>query len=312
MTRISAKHQIAMTLQPIRLTLLVGICFPLVFATACATDTKLARQESIDGVTITYLTPRPRGKKPPVTKPRPRTVKNTKTTKAKGNIPAVHEVKQGESLFAIAHKYDLDYRDIAQLNEIAGNFVIQPGQKLKLRNLSAKAATKPAETKQASQTKGKPTAAELARAKREAARLKENAANTIANRRLIDSESPALSHGGWLWPLRGNPQFVEAEGRPGVYIATEPGTRVRAVNNGKVIYVGSELKEYGRLILISHADGYLSVYGDNSRTLVESDQLIRRGQEIAVVGTLGLRGRLYFEMRHKGSAINPTSLILAE
>ena len=93
----------------------------------------------------------------------------------------------------------------------------------------------------------------------------------------------------------GRPIYEPADERQGVYVTAPLGATVKAANNGKVVYAGSELKQYGKLILISHSDGYLSVYAENSEILVNTDEEIKKGQDIAVSGNRYGKGRIYFE-----------------
>lgn len=85
----------------------------------------------------------------------------------------------------------------------------------------------------------------------------------------------------------------------GLNIAAPSGTTVRASAAGKVIYAGSQLSDYGNLVLIQHANGFVSVYAHLSRILVQNQAEVRQNQEIGEVGQTGgvTEPQLYFEMR---------------
>ena len=75
---------------------------------------------------------------------------------------------------------------------------------------------------------------------------------------------------------------------------------------GKVVYSGSGLVGYGRLIIIKHNETLLSAYGHNSNLLVSEGEYVKAGQVIANMGSSGTdRTRLYFEIRKNGKPVNP-------
>lgn len=96
----------------------------------------------------------------------------------------------------------------------------------------------------------------------------------------------------------------------GVKLAAPKGSPVYAAEAGKVVYSGSGLIGYGRLIIIKHNDKYLSAYGHNRRLLVKQNQRVKRGQKIAEVGTANDgRALLHFEIRRDGKPVNPLALL---
>ena len=270
---------------------------------SCAT--RGPSQEIIDGVKITYLNGAP--------------TRDIKSKSAK--IPSQYKVKKGDSVFLIAEKYDLDYRDIAKNNNLGGNYVISPGQVLNLNKGGENKAGKQATKKSTANSPKKPvniknqqnkvTAKTSAKVSVPAASQGKGKEQTAA---IIPADPPPLSKRGWMWPVKGNPDYEKVASKNGVYIFSATKTDVRAVNNGRVVYVGNELEEYGKLVLISHQGGYLSVYAENSATLVKADQDVNRGENIAI--TANSRGggvpqeKIYFEMRKEGKSIDPIKLLL--
>ncbi len=126
---------------------------------------------------------------------------------------------------------------------------------------------------------------------------------------------PAAAHEGgrsFIWPVRG--RIVSAYGNgeggmhnDGINIAVPAGTAVLAADAGIVAYAGNELRGYGNLVLIKHADGWMTAYAHNSALLVKRGERVRRGQPIARVGATGAVGepQLHFEIRHGTRALDP-------
>jgi murein DD-endopeptidase MepM/ murein hydrolase activator NlpD len=117
---------------------------------------------------------------------------------------------------------------------------------------------------------------------------------------------------GFRWPARGRViQGFDGTSNRGVKIAMPEGTPVKAARDGKVIYVGEEVKGYGKLVLVRHDDGYVSAYGNNSALLVKRGDSVNRGAEIARSGSTGdvSSPMLHFELRKGASAVNPLSYL---
>jgi len=94
----------------------------------------------------------------------------------------------------------------------------------------------------------------------------------------------------------------------GINIAAPRGTPVRAAQNGVVAYAGNELKGFGNLLLIRHANGWMTAYAHNDVLLVKRGDQVKRGQVIARVGSTGnvATPQLHFELRHNTEAVDPT------
>lgn len=126
----------------------------------------------------------------------------------------------------------------------------------------------------------------------------------------------ARSRSKFLWPVQGNViagfgPMGEGLHNDGINVAAVRGSPVRAAENGVVVYSGSELKGFGSMVLLKHADGYMTAYAHNDDLLVTRGQTVRRGQTIARVGSTGDvdRPQLHFELRKGRKAINPVSLL---
>jgi len=123
---------------------------------------------------------------------------------------------------------------------------------------------------------------------------------------------PPRSQNTFLWPVRGT--ILEdygptGDGRhnDGINIAAERGSDIKASENGVVVYVGNALRGFGNLILIKHADRWMSAYGHSDRILVRHGDIVKRGQVIGKVGTTGAVStpQLHFELRRGTNAVNP-------
>ena len=198
-----------------------------------------------------------------------------------GKRPAVHVVRRGENLSSIAWRYGLDYRSIARWNRIRSPYIIHPGQRLALRGDAASGSTGRAQGKKAGAAAGAGT-----------------------KRSTVPAPVPA---GGWTWPARG--QLIRGFGkgdRGGIDIAGQRGQPVVAARDGRVVYSGSGLVGYGRLVIVKHGERLLTAYAHNDRVLVKEGQTVRAGQKIAEMGSTGAeRVKLHFEVRRDGKPLNP-------
>ena len=135
----------------------------------------------------------------------------------------------------------------------------------------------------------------------------------VSKKRIAQNNSPKtnfsqkISH--WRWPVKG--QIIanfssKAQGNKGIDIAGRRGTSIRATANGKVVYAGSALRGYGKLVIIKHNDDYLSAYAHNDKILVKEQQQIKSGDVIAKMGNSDAqRVMLHFEVRFRGKSVNP-------
>lgn len=195
-----------------------------------------------------------------------------------------YTVRAGDTLYAIAWHFGLDHRDLARWNALGSGDVIYPGQRLRLRpgTANTRVDTPPASRRQ-------PADSAPAR-----------------NRPAAPAGRAPLQ---WQWPARG--RVLAAFGDPasvgkGIDIGGRQGAPVLAAADGRVVYAGSGLVGYGKLIIIKHNDTYLSAYGHNATLLAGQGELVTRGQRIAEMG-IGPRrsAMLHFEIRVDGEAVDP-------
>jgi len=92
----------------------------------------------------------------------------------------------------------------------------------------------------------------------------------------------------------------------GIDIAGDLGDPVMASADGRVVYVGGELRGYGNMVIVKHNETYLTAYAHNNVVLVKEKDVVRQGQKIAEMGKSGAdRVKLHFEIRKQGVAVNP-------
>lgn len=118
------------------------------------------------------------------------------------------------------------------------------------------------------------------------------------------------------WPVRGPilAGFGPKSGgltNDGIDIAAARGTPVKAAESGSVVYAGEEVKGFGKLVLIAHADGYVTAYAHNDELLVSKGKQVAKGETIAKVGQSGgvTRPQLHFEIRQRNKAVDPRPLL---
>ncbi|OGV75539.1 MAG: peptidase M23 [Methylotenera sp. RIFCSPLOWO2_02_FULL_45_14] len=115
----------------------------------------------------------------------------------------------------------------------------------------------------------------------------------------------------WAWPTKGKviANFNDA-GNKGIDITGTMGQSINAAAAGKVIYSGSDLRGYGKLVIIKHNATYLSVYAHNNLIVVKEGQVVTRGQKIAEMGNTDSNTiKLHFEIRQQGKSVDPNKFL---
>ena len=117
-----------------------------------------------------------------------------------------------------------------------------------------------------------------------------------------NGEEPA-----WTWPAGGKLVGTFSEGgNKGIDIAGKAGDPVLAASGGKVVYSGTGLRGYGKLVIIKHSNTYLTAYAHNQNVLVKEGQSVARAQKIAEMGNTDAdQVKLHFEVRRNGKPIDP-------
>ena len=217
-----------------------------------------------------------------------------------------HAVGRGDTLYSIAWRHDYDYKDVASWNKIVAPYTIYLGQEICLKaiveNKSAiKGAKSSVKNKLASQTKlpNEITPKKVFK--------KQNIISKRNKFKATISKDPIK----WLWPAQGKlAKSNSPTSKKGIDIAGKPGQRIRAAAAGDVVYSGSGLLGYGKLIIIKHSETYLSAYAYNSKILVKEGDSVNASQEISEMGQ-DHTGRtvLHFEIRKNGKPVRPTKYL---
>ncbi|HXG28196.1 MAG TPA: peptidoglycan DD-metalloendopeptidase family protein [Nevskiales bacterium] len=221
--------------------------------------------------------------------------------------PEEYVVQQGDTLYSIAWRNDLDFRELAAWNGIKPPYTIRPGQVLLLEPpegfVYAPADTPPAPPPPAVSTTPLPSEEDV---EVRPADVPQAPPVTVAT-------APPPSAIKWRWPAEGELLTMESStGKPGIAIAGRLGQPVRAAAAGRVVYSGSGLQGYGQLVIVKHEDNFLSAYGYNRRLLVRQGDEVHPGQPIAEMGE-GPQRRpvLHFEIRRGGQSLDPLQLLPA-
>lgn len=227
-------------------------------------------------------------------------------------VPGSYVVRSGDTLYSIAFRYGLDFRGLAAANGIGSDYRIVPGQRLNLNDRARapeRAAVsapvrRPSKTPTAGKTGASNSPSKPTVASPPVARVPARKPTQVV-------ETTALT--AWQWPTAGKVirGFSGSEyAHKGIDIAGKQEQPVKAVANGVVVYAGSGLVGYGKLLIVKHNERYLSAYAHNNRLLVKEGESIRQGQVIARMGDTGTdRTKLHFEIRKDGKPINPVSLL---
>ncbi len=206
-----------------------------------------------------------------------------------------HVVRRGETLYSIAWRHGRDWRAVARWNGLRPPYRIHPGQRLRVSPPRARGGRRQA-------ARPEPRVEVRRRTIRREAEAKG------AHRK-----ASARSRIEWRWPAEGRllRRFdPDGPGKRGIAIGGRVGQPVRAAADGRVVYSGSGLVGYGKLIIIKHDATWLSAYGHNSRLRVREGQRVRAGQHIADMGRDGKgTALLHFEIRRDGRPVDPLKLL---
>jgi lipoprotein NlpD len=252
--------------------------------------------------------------------------------------PEVYVVQKGDTLYGIAFDHGLDYKELADWNAVESPYVIRVGQQLKLVEpqqgvvikplrpasvIEAQAAqtdtrlvkTEPKATKEPYSEQAMARAAVAPAGGAKMAKVEPVQSEAQAERKDVpqeraESAATADDEEGtdWAWPAAGKvvAGFKEGSSAKGLDIAGKSGQPVYAAASGKVVYSGSGLRGYGKLVIIKHNKTYLSAYAHNSQILVKEGQSVTRGQKIAEMGNSDAdQVKLHFEIRRLGKPVDP-------
>ncbi|MCO4320597.1 peptidoglycan DD-metalloendopeptidase family protein [Aliidiomarina quisquiliarum] len=252
-----------------------------------------------------------------------------------------YTVRAGDTLYSIAFRANMDVRTIAQLNQLAEPYLLFPDQILQLKSPSQ--ALKPttdtvsniAENQSVTVERAEPVVSYAQtrygeNVSEEAEVRTATTAGTVAIATPLPSVRPPQAQPSlptprprerviasadirWQWPTSGPIEKRFSTREPmntGLEFSGRRGDAVVAAAAGKVVYVGTALRGYGRLVIIKHNDDYITAYGHNDSVLVAEQQWVEAGQQIATMGSSGRDNvRLRFELRLRGNSVNPENYL---
>ena len=187
-------------------------------------------------------------------------------------------VRKEDTIYSIAWAFNIDYRDLAEINHLH-HYQIYVGQRLQMVSTYQKLS---------------PSTPNIVRSHKSEPSHPHYRTTSIEN---------------WRWPAHGKVvkgYSPRLGGNRGINIAGYYGEPILAAAPGTVVYSGSRLQGYGKLIILKHNASYLSAYAFNKAILVKEGQYVKAGQQIAEMGkdTTG-KVLLHFEIRENGKAVNP-------
>lgn len=230
--------------------------------------------------------------------------------------PGYYAVKPGDTLMRIGLETGQNWRDIGRWNGIDNPNSLEVGQVLRVVPPGTDAA--------AAATRAVPGVA----SKVEARPLDARPASGTASAPAVVAPAPAVATSpapapgtaspreadddiAWGWPAAGNVAVPFDDVRTkGLVFGGKAGDPVLAAADGRVIYAGSGLRGYGNMVIVKHNNSYLTAYAHNQALLVKEDQVVRKGQKIAEMGSSDAeRVQLHFEIRRLGKPVDPARLL---
>jgi lipoprotein NlpD len=264
-------------------------------------------------------------------------------------LPGHYMIRRGDTLYSIALEHGADYRDVARWNQLDDPTKISVGQVLRVMPPAGEPAVQVgaargqaplqarpldgAGTGQQGQgdgsTKVAPKGLRLPYSEENLALLSRGDVAALApppkpvavapapakaeppKAAAVDRDPESLD---FIWPARGGllAEFAEPSSK-GVDIGGKPGDPVVAAAAGQVLYTGTGIRGFGKLIVIRHENGFSSVYAHNREILVKEGQSVARGQRIAEMGDSDAdRPKLHFEIRKSGKPVDPLRYLPGE
>jgi len=204
--------------------------------------------------------------------------------------PGFYRVERGDTLSKVARANRTSVQNITRWNNLTDPNAIEVGQVLRVAPPAG--SVTPAGS---SAPPARPSSAD--------------ASDSSPSSALV---TPATSI-SLIWPTQGSViRGFDGKSSKGIDIAGAPGTQIVAAAAGTVVYAGNGLRGYGNLLIVKHNADYLSAYAHNRALLVKEGQSITQGQPIAEMGDTDTnRVMLHFELRYKGSSIDPSRYLPA-
>jgi lipoprotein NlpD len=265
--------------------------------------------------------------------------------------PGFYTVKKGDTLSRISQQFNQRLSDLVDWNKLSDPNAIKAGQVLRIepeegvsvapadlnagievKPLNANSAPVPAQPPvnkkgplgnktvysdqaMADLQRGEPVSTAASTSSSTPSNTAPNTASTS-----VPSNAPTSSASNspttaspskFIWPTNGSVIKNFEANKKGIDISGQAGQSVVAVGDGSVLYANN-MRGYGNLVIIDHADGIVSAYAHNKSLMVKEGQSVTKGQQIAEMGNTDSDNvKLHFEMRQLGKPVDPASLLPA-
>ncbi len=220
-------------------------------------------------------------------------------------INGIYTVRRGDTLGEIANSFHVMMTQLVDWNRLRAPYAIHPGQKLRVVQPNRYQASQP-QTRVAS----KPITRQPQSRKQQD--------STQQNRQIKPTNQPkttrqatrntqiASSSGKWQRPTTGKITGRFSAQSDGLTFSGSKGDPVYAAADGEVVYSGTGLVRYGKLLIVHHENDLLSAYAHNDALLVKEGDAVKVGQQIAKMGNSGTDSvKLHFEIRKDGQPVDP-------
>jgi lipoprotein NlpD len=225
--------------------------------------------------------------------------------------PGFFTVRPGDTLIRVGLESGQNWRDIARWNNIDNPNLLEVGQVLRVTAPGADVAATSARAVPATKVEVRPLDGSAASPVVAGAPAASAPAVPVAPPASAAAPVVRDEEVVWAWPVASNVSTPFDESRSkGLTFTGKAGDPVLAAGDGRVIYVGSGVRGYGNLVIVKHNNTYLTAYAHNQTLLVKEDQVVRRGQKIAEMGSSDAeRVQLHFEIRKLGKPVDPARLL---
>ncbi|CAB3752267.1 peptidase [Burkholderia sp. MSh2] len=203
-------------------------------------------------------------------------------------------VKRGDTLARIASANACSVADLRSWNRLNARGRLRTGQVLRIVRRQTPPSDAAGVQTAGNDAAGRPAAEQVT-------------ASSASDRQVVKEMRRHAGGVALKWPADGKivDGFRPGQNR-GIQIAGRPGDPVRAAADGRVMYAGTGLNDYGSLIIVQHNADFLTAYAHNRKLLVKTGDIVRQGDEIAEMGDLdNSRVALLFEVRRDGKPVNP-------
>jgi lipoprotein NlpD len=223
-----------------------------------------------------------------------------------------YAVRRGDTLYSIALEHGADYRELAQWNHVDDPARLRIGQELRVKPPEPEREAQVGSARIPGRVESRPLEPQTVQRP-----LEPQSAQRPLEPRILQHEAPKPEATGiigvvplpaqFMWPVKGKvlAEFAEPR-RKGIDIDGKPGEPILAAAGGRVTYIGTGIPGMGKLVVIKHDNGFITVYAHNRGIMVKEQQAVVRGQKIAELGsTDSERPKLHFQIRKGASAVDP-------